>query len=68
MKIQNNNYFFVNTKQNYKNSTPDYNYDELGNKKDKPNYNPDNDEDYYSGGNSYEYSGPDGTYEYDPYH
>ena len=70
MKIQGNyNYYLNNTMSNKKN-TPDYGHDELGNKKDKPSYNPDSDygDDYYSGGNSYEYSGPDGSYEYDPYH
>ncbi|MGC8814851.1 MAG: hypothetical protein ACP5O4_01425 [bacterium] len=71
MKIQGNNYLFLFSKQeSKKKNTPDYNYDELGNKKDKPNYNPDSDygDDYYSAGDSYEYSGPDGSYDYDPYH
>ena len=54
------------------NKTPDYNYDDLGYPKNN-NSSSSSSPDYYydeygGGGNSYEYSGPDGSYSYDPYH
>lgn len=70
MKIQANNYYLTNKK------TPDYpqKKDNIDNNQPKSNSSSPSYDDYvdeYSGGgggNYYEYSGPDGSYSYDPYH
>jgi len=71
MKINGYNLYMANTNK----KTPDYpqkndNVDGYGKKEsNSPDYYDYTDE--YAGGgggNSYEYSGPDGTYDYDPYH